>query len=61
VLFTDLAGIYDRDRNIKALKQGYGAGMKIESKIGWMSIFYGLSQNNKPLNGKIHLKLESAF
>jgi outer membrane protein assembly factor BamA len=42
-------------------RDGYGAGLRIESAGGLIGIDYGLAAGRPPLEGKIHLQLVSTF
>ena|GEM_PF-2363500 len=57
--FDDLALINQPDK--KPVKNGFGIGLRINSKIGTVGIDYGLSQITNPLQGKIHLTFQNQF
>lgn len=59
--FADLGYFYDRERNLRGYRSGYGFGFKLDSRIGWINISYGLGQDDTILNGKVHFGLESVF
>jgi outer membrane protein insertion porin family len=40
---------------------GYGAGLRLATRIGLVGVDYALGQGDSPLAGKIHVQLESAF
>lgn len=42
-------------------RDGYGAGLRIESAGGIIGVDYGLAAGRPPLEGKIHLQLVSTF
>ena len=42
-------------------KDGVGFGLRLESAGGVVGIDYGLEPGRPPLEGKIHLRLVSAF
>jgi outer membrane protein insertion porin family len=42
-------------------KVGYGAGLRLATRIGLVGIDYALGEGDSPLSGKIHVQLESAF
>lgn len=42
-------------------KIGYGAGLRLATRIGLVGIDYALGEGDSPLSGKVHVQLESAF
>jgi outer membrane protein insertion porin family len=40
---------------------GYGAGIRLETRLGLIGVDYGLGEGDGPLDGKLHLALKSAF
>jgi hypothetical protein len=40
---------------------GYGAGIRIESGIGLLGVDYGIRTGANPLQGKVHLSLQTSF
>ena len=59
--FCDIGYLRDRDRGPDRLRAGYGAGFRLQTRIGRFQLDYGLGQGDRPLNGKIHLILHSDF
>jgi outer membrane protein assembly factor BamA len=60
LLFFDDFALINLPRRNK-IKNGYGIGLRIKSKIGTVGIDYGLSQITNPLQGKIHLTFQNQF
>jgi outer membrane protein assembly factor BamA len=42
-------------------RDGYGAGLRLETRGGLIGVDYGLAAGRPPLEGKIHLQLVSTF
>jgi outer membrane protein assembly factor BamA len=42
-------------------RAGYGAGIRIQSGIGLLGIDYGIAAGANPLQGKVHLSLQTSF
>ena len=40
---------------------GYGAGIRVESRMGVIGLDYGLSREERPGQGKVHLRVANAF
>ncbi len=40
---------------------GYGAGLRVATRIGLVGLDYGLGEGDGPLNGKLHVAVESVF
>ena len=40
---------------------GYGAGLRVESRLGVIGLDYGLSREERPGQGKMHLRVANAF
>jgi outer membrane protein assembly factor BamA len=40
---------------------GYGAGIRVNSRIGLVGLDYGLGEGDGPTDGKLHFALETAF
>lgn len=40
---------------------GYGAGLRVNTRIGIVGLDYGLGEGDGPLDGKLHFALETAF
>jgi outer membrane protein assembly factor BamA len=59
--FADIGYFYDRERSLRGYRSGYGFGLKLDTRIGWINIVYGLGQDDSILNGKVHFGLESEF
>lgn len=66
-LFVDGAGLTDAEapaRNwprLERAKVGYGAGVRVASRLGRVGVDYGLATGEGPLDGRIHLRLETEF
>lgn len=66
-LFLDAAAFSDADDRATLLfdggetKVGYGAGIRVGSRIGRVGVDYGLASGEGPLDGRIHLRLEAEF
>jgi len=45
----------------RAWKLGYGAGLRLSSRLGMVSLSYGLGEGDGILGGKLHLSLENEF
>ncbi len=59
--FCDAGYLRDRDRGPDRFRTGYGAGVRLQTKIGGFQLDYGLGQGDRPLAGKVHLILKSDF
>ena len=59
--FCDAGYYRDADRGLQGFRMGYGAGFRLNTRLGWISVDYGLGKGDKPLDGKVHLGLESIF
>lgn len=59
--FADLGYFFDRERSLRGYRSGYGFGFKLDTRIGWINIVYGLGRDDSILNGKVHFGLESEF
>jgi len=59
--FADLGYFFDRERSLRGYRAGYGFGFKLDTRIGWINIVYGLGRDDTILNGKVHFGLESEF
>jgi hemolysin activation/secretion protein len=59
--FCDAGYLRDRDRGPDRYKAGYGAGFRLQTRIGRFQLDYGLGQGDRPLDGKVHLLLKSDF
>ncbi len=55
---ADAAGSQRLDRSWKS---GLGAGLRLESGAGLVGVDYGWAPGRAPLEGKLHLRLESRF
>jgi outer membrane protein insertion porin family len=40
---------------------GYGAGLRLGTRVGLIGVDYALGEGDSPLAGKVHVQLESAF
>ncbi|MCG8604196.1 BamA/TamA family outer membrane protein [bacterium] len=61
--FVDV-GYFSRkeaETRLNAAKVGFGMGMKIETRLGFFGIDYGLGQGDGLSNGKVHVSLRNAF
>lgn len=63
VLFPllDLGYYLDPHRRQRGWRTGYGAGLMMNTALGWISLSYGLGQGDRLGQGKIHLILQSDF
>jgi outer membrane protein assembly factor BamA len=65
--FFDIAYIYRPvlpprlNSSSESLLYGYGLGLKIFSKIGWLNLIYALGKGDSFKTGKIHIGVESEF
>ncbi|HTY09247.1 MAG TPA: POTRA domain-containing protein [Candidatus Edwardsbacteria bacterium] len=59
--FCDAGYLRDRDRGPDRIKAGYGAGFRLQTRIGRFQFDYGLGQGDRPLDGKVHLIMRSDF
>lgn len=59
--FADLGYFYDPERSLRGYRSGYGFGLKIDTRIGWINLVYGLGRDDSILNGKVHFGLENEF
>ncbi len=66
-LFTDVATFAPQDAEatlwpkFDLTKVGYGAGLRIGSRVGRLGLDYGLAAGEGPLEGRIHLRAETEF
>jgi len=60
-IFLDGGRVYTRDKESGKIKLGYGAGMRLESVNGTLSVDYGLAKGDSILKGKIHVSLGAVF
>ncbi len=63
-LFYDLGYFSRRDQKaglIQSVKQSFGLGVRLETRIGLVGIDYGLGEGDSILQGKVHLSLINAF
>jgi outer membrane protein insertion porin family len=61
--FVDV-GYFSRnegDDGRDSAKVGFGMGMRIETRLGFFGIDYGLGQGDGLSNGKVHISLQNAF
>jgi outer membrane protein assembly factor BamA len=58
---TRLAEPAGRERLERLWKPGIGVGMRLDSRAGRVGVDYGLEPGRPPLEGKLHLRLESRF
>ncbi len=59
--FYDQGYFYDPERGLRGYRFGYGAGLRTETGLGWISLVYGLGQGDRPGKGKVHISLDSDF
>lgn len=62
-IFNDL-GYYQRKGlpgGRQAYKFGYGAGLRLETKVGIIGVDYGLGEGDSPTEGKLHFRLRNEF
>lgn len=59
--FWDVGYFWDGSRGLEGIRQGYGFGFRLASKIGRIEIDYGLGRNDGLLDGKVHLLVGSDF
>lgn len=59
--FYDLGYFYDPERGLRGYRSGYGAGLRMETGLGWLSLVYGLGKGDGWGQGKIHISLDSDF
>jgi outer membrane protein insertion porin family len=45
----------------KDTKLGYGIGLRVDTRLGIMSLDYGLGEGDRPLDGKLHVGLSREF
>jgi outer membrane protein insertion porin family len=66
-LFLDAASFSDATDRATLIfdggvtKVGYGAGVRVGSRLGRVGVDYGLAAGEGPLDGRIHLRLEAEF
>ncbi|MDQ7052670.1 MAG: BamA/TamA family outer membrane protein [candidate division KSB1 bacterium] len=63
-LFYDLGYFSRRDPKaglIQSVKQSFGFGVRLETRIGLIGIDYGLGEGDTILQGKVHLSLINTF
>ncbi len=67
-LFTDLGYFFREDRlpggsvsKIDAFKVGYGFGLRLDTRLGFFGIDYGLGEGDGFSNGKVHIGLINEF
>ncbi|MDQ7798581.1 MAG: POTRA domain-containing protein [Candidatus Edwardsbacteria bacterium] len=59
--FYDLGYYYDPERGLRGYRSGYGAGFRMDSALGWISLVYGLGRGDGWGQGKVHVSLNSDF
>jgi len=59
--FFDAGYYFDRDRGLRGIRTGYGAGLRVGTGIGQLDLDYGLGRDDRPLDGKVHLSLRTEF
>ncbi len=67
-LFLDTGYFSQRDLSVdgnivssEKLKFGFGFGMRVDTRLGMVGVAYGLGQDDKFSNGKIHIGLTNEF
>jgi len=67
-LFTDLGYFFREDRlpdnslsKIDGFKVGYGFGLRVDTRLGFFGIDYGLGEGDGFSNGKVHIGLTNEF
>ncbi|HEX7878151.1 MAG TPA: BamA/TamA family outer membrane protein [Candidatus Eisenbacteria bacterium] len=66
-LFTDVATFAPQEAEatlwpkFDEVKVGYGAGIRMGSRVGRLGLDYGLAAGEGPLDGRIHLRAETEF
>jgi outer membrane protein insertion porin family len=58
------AGYFWREEEagtVEATKVGYGVGISVETRLGMISIAYGLGEGDGFMDGKVHLRLINRF
>jgi outer membrane protein assembly factor BamA len=58
---TRLADPSGASRSERQWKPGVGVGLRLDSRAGLVGVDYGLEPGRPPLEGKIHLRVESRF
>ncbi|MBM3306717.1 MAG: BamA/TamA family outer membrane protein [Candidatus Eisenbacteria bacterium] len=60
--FLDAGYYYRGGANAaKGVKLGYGIGLRADTRLGIMSLDYGLGEGDRPLEGKLHVGLSREF
>ncbi|MBU1355888.1 MAG: BamA/TamA family outer membrane protein [Candidatus Edwardsbacteria bacterium] len=59
--FYDLGYYYDPERSQRGYRSGYGAGFRMDTALGWISLVYGLGRGDGWGQGKVHISLDSDF
>ena len=59
--FVDWGYVRDRDRGLGRTVLGYGAGMRLDTRLGRIQVDYGLGRGDNPADGKVHLLLRNDF
>jgi outer membrane protein assembly factor BamA len=59
--FFDLGYFYDPHRSLRGYRPGYGAGLMLNTALGWFSLGYGLGEGDRIGHGKVHFNLNSDF
>ena len=59
--FCDLGYYYDPERMQRGYRPGYGAGLRMDTALGWISLVYGLGKGDGFGEGKVHISLDSDF
>ncbi|MFQ5863963.1 MAG: outer membrane protein assembly factor [bacterium] len=57
----EVQGGFLEKKNIQDAKIGYGLGLRIDTKLGFFGIDYGLGEGDSLSNGKVHVSLINEF
>ena len=60
-IFVFYDGGYIKKTDSYLIKQGYGWGFRISTKVGLIGFDYGIGEDDSPVNGKIHFGIENNF
>ena len=63
-LFADLGALKESGTDgggAWLLPVGYGAGLRLESRMGQIGLDYGLARGESPGQGKVHLRVANEF
>lgn len=57
----DLGYFYDPERMQRGYRFGYGAGLRMDTSLGWLNLIYALGEGDNMGQGKVHVSLDSVF